>query len=445
MDWSYDLLTTPEQALLRALSVFAGGWTLAAAEAIGAGAGCDAGDVLDRLAALVEQSLVVRDDHAGEPRYRLLETVREYAREQLAAAGDEARDAVHRRHAAYFLALAEAAEPELRGSGQAAWFARLEAEHDNMRTALSWAAASGMGEATTGLRLAGALSWFWYVRGHFGEGRRWLERFLAAGTQVPAAVRAKGQTGAVRLAMMLGDGPAVRAFSEQALALWQELSDWPEYARTLHNLGLWVLRWEDDDEAGRALLDEALGIARQSGSEQLIGQCLSNLGFATLRLGDTATARRLLDEALAIPRQRTEPEFLANALAVLGRIAHAEGDTAQARALQSEALTVRGQHHGAWGVAWPLSGIAGLALDGCPELTARLLGVLDAMNQLRGDIPGHERSDRAAMTESARRALGDRHFEAAWAAGRVLPLAQAVAEALAFATTPPAAPARPAS
>jgi non-specific serine/threonine protein kinase len=447
MDWSYGLLTAPERALLRALSVFAGGFTLEAAEAVCGDVGVPfAGpdsqvDVLDLLASLVDKSLVVLGDREGEPRYRLLETVRQYAREKLDAADDGEHESVRRRHAAYFLALAEAAEPQLReGPEQLVWFARLETEHDNLRAALDWAAEQ---DATTGLRLAGALAWFWYIRGYFGEGRRWLERFLNAGADGPPSVRAKALHGAVTIATMLADGLAVRSFSEQALALRRELGDWLEYARTLHNLGQWTFRWEGDLDTGRALLEEALAITRrceEAGRERTIAYCLSNLGFAIHLLGDDSAARGLLEEAVALQRQRADKDGLAMALSGLARVSRAEGDTARARAQQAEALTLRRELHGPWGVAWPLSGIAELAVDDRPELTARLLGVLEVMNELRGDIVVHERIDREAMTEAARRALGEAAFAKEWAAGRSLPLAQAVAEALAYATTPPGAP-----
>jgi predicted ATPase/transcriptional regulator with XRE-family HTH domain len=436
MDWSYDLLTGPEQALLRALAVFAGGWTLEAAEAIGPGAGCDTVEVLDLLTALVAKSLVVRGDGAGEPRYRLLETVRAYAREKLVAAGDDERTAIHRRHAAYLLALAETAEPGLRGPEQAAWFARVEVEHDNLRSALGWAAEAGTGEATTGLRLAGALSWFWYIRGHFGEGRRWLERFLIAGAGTPPALRAKALQGAARLATPLGDTSAVRVFSEQALVLWQELGDWPEYARTLHNLGNLIYQWEAGYDTGRALMEEALAIGRRhTSAEGVIGHCLSHLGFIAYLRGDVVAARGLLEESLAIQRSRADMDGIAMALSMLGRVARAEGDVAGARALLAEALKLRSQFVGPWGVAFPLAGIAELALNGHPAFTARLLGALEAMDALRGGLPVHYQVARAAMTDAAQSALGDTEFAAAWAAGRALPPAQVVAEALAFVTT----------
>jgi non-specific serine/threonine protein kinase len=435
LDWSYNLLVEPEQMLLLRLAVFAGGWTLAAAEAVCAGESIDAIDVLDLLTALVDKSLVVLHDDEGEARYRLLETVRAYAREKLLDADAAEREAVLRRHAEYYLTLAEEAEPQLRGPEQQDWMSRLTRDHDNLRAALAWSAESG--EATTGLRLAGALAWFWYIRGHFGEGRRWLDRFLAEGTRAPPAVRAKALQGAAIVATMLGDGPAVRRLFEQTMAYYQELGDWHEHARALYNLGNWIYQWEADYETGQALIEEALAIGRQHpGAERLITRCLSGLGFVNYLRGDTVTARRQLQEALARERALANPEGIGMSASMLARVIHAQGDAVGALALQAESLTLRRGLSGAWSFAFPLAGIAELALAGHPAFTARLLGVLDTMDALRGGLPLHYRSARAAMADAALCALGDAAFEAARAAGRSLPLEQAVAEALAFVTTP---------
>jgi tetratricopeptide (TPR) repeat protein len=381
----------------------------------------------------VDQGLVQRLPPAGGvARFGMLETVREFALERLVAA-DEADEAA-RAHALYWLALSEEAEPRLRGPEQQDWMDRLARDHDNFRAALGWADAAG--EATLGLRLAGALEWFWYIRGHFGEGRLWLERFLAQGPQAPLAVRAKALQGAAGLATMLGDGPSVRSRYEEAIALYQELGDWFEYARALHNLGSWIYQWEGDYDTSRTLFEEALTIGRRHGGpERLIGFCLSHLGYIAYLQGDNVTARGLLEESLAVQRPGPDKYGIGMVLSQLGRVARAEGDAAGARALQAEALTMRREFVGPWGVALPLAGIAELALDGHPATTARLLGVLDAMDALRGDLPMHLQAARAAMADAARRALGDAEFEAARAAGRSLPLEQAVAEALAFVTS----------
>jgi non-specific serine/threonine protein kinase len=196
LDWSHELLSESERKVFRKLSVFAGGWKLEASEAVGVGGGIEEEDVLDVLSGLVEKSLVAaRERQESGVRYRMLEPIRQYAREKLEEVG-EAEEA-RRRHATFFLALAEEAEPKLQGPEDKEWLERLETEHDNLRAALSWALEQR--EADLGLRLAGALWLFWEGHGHYGEGHRWLEQTLARGSQASAVARAKALEGKGRL------------------------------------------------------------------------------------------------------------------------------------------------------------------------------------------------------------------------------------------------------
>jgi predicted ATPase len=240
--WSYDLLRPAEQSLFRRLAVFAGGWTLEAAEAAGADG---AGEVLDRLDALLSQSLLRREVRpGGESRYTMLETIREYALERLEESGATAQ--ARQVHATYFLALAEEAEPALRGPEQARWQQRLEQEHDNIRAVLAWtlAQANGTGGAlpiqgthsmleprVLGLRLAGALERFWTWRGYDTEGRRWLETLLAGSDKAPPQVRARACTTLGTLAWVSDDYAAAEAHHAQALALYRVLDDQQGTAR----------------------------------------------------------------------------------------------------------------------------------------------------------------------------------------------------------------------
>ena len=186
LDWSYELLDEPERKLFERLSVFMGGWTLEAAETVGTGDGVEEEDILELLSRLVDKSLVVAEAVEGEARYRMLEPIRQYGLEQLEQRGNA--DAARRRHAAFFLALAEESEPELRGPQQGEWLERLEMEHDNLRAALSWAL--GQEEETElELRLGGALGEFWHLRGYLSEGRRWLQAGLAKGEATLTAAR----------------------------------------------------------------------------------------------------------------------------------------------------------------------------------------------------------------------------------------------------------------
>jgi predicted ATPase len=227
MAWSYNLLHAGEQALFRRLSVFTGGCTLAAVAAVCQVGSELEGEVLGWLGTLVDQSLLVRASAADEePRFAMLETVREYALEQLEAAGEAT--ALRDRHLAWCVALAEAAQAPLEGPQQGMWLARLEREHDNLRAALAWSGAPGRGgteRAASGLQLASALWWFWWLRGHVSEGRGWLERMLGQETGVPAAPRARALNAAGVLAMTQDDHAQARALLEECLALRRALED----------------------------------------------------------------------------------------------------------------------------------------------------------------------------------------------------------------------------
>ena len=216
------LLQEQEKRLLHCLSVFSGGWTLEAAEQICSGEGIEEWEVLDLLTSLVEKSLVPFEDQGAEARYRLLETVRQYARDRLLEAGQA--EAVRDRHRDWFLALAEEAGPKLYGPEPGAWMDRLEREHDNLRAALAWSEAQEQGEV--GLRLGGALWWFWHVRGYWTEGREHLAGMLALpGAEARTMARAGVLVSAGMLARRQGDYRAERALAEESLAICRELGD----------------------------------------------------------------------------------------------------------------------------------------------------------------------------------------------------------------------------
>src|SRR4029453_18939027 len=221
LDWSYDLLSEEERLLLRRVSVFAGGWTLEAAEWVCVSDDMAGGDVLDLLTSLCDKSLVLAEHKGERSRYRLLETMRQYADEKLVESGDSR--AVRRRHRDYFLMLAEKVEPNLLGAEQAGWLQRLEDEHENLRASLESSleeAASGMG-----LRLCAALPRFWITRGHLSEGREWCARFLAGGEDERTEERAKALSAAGRLASYQSDYRAARALQEESLAIRRQLGD----------------------------------------------------------------------------------------------------------------------------------------------------------------------------------------------------------------------------
>ncbi|MDP9369539.1 MAG: AAA family ATPase, partial [Chloroflexota bacterium] len=249
--WSHDLLVPEEQVLFRRLAVFAGGFTLEAAEAVVPAAGDLGIDVLEGVASLVDKSLVRRTERPGdEPRFGMLETVREYARDRLAESDEQA--AVQSRHLGWCLALAEAAEPELRSAGQGTWLGRLETEHDNVRAALTWAGEGVEPESRAlGLRLAASLYTFWFVRSHWAEGREWLEELLRTDDSRPSAARAKALFVAGLLAFAAGDPAAAAARHEESLGMARAVGSRTVEALALYGLGDAARLQGDASEAGR--------------------------------------------------------------------------------------------------------------------------------------------------------------------------------------------------
>ena len=337
IDWSYDLLTDPEKLLLQRLSVFAGGWTLEAAEQVGTGEGATDWEVLDLLTSLTDKSLVVAEQSHGHSRYRLLETVRQYARERLVESGGG--EAVQERHRDYFLALAEESEPKLSGAEQAEWLQRLEEEHENLRAGLDWSLAeTGSGG---GLRICGALQRFWSTRGHLTEGRELCARALGkVGAVERTPERAKALNVAGALAYFQGDYPAARARHEESLAIRRQLGDRRGMAASLGNLGN-VASDQGDFVSARALYEESVAIMRELGNRMGVAASLNNLGNVACEQGDLASARALHEEFLTIMRELGDRGGIARALNNLGYVAYEQEDFVSARVLHEESLAIR--------------------------------------------------------------------------------------------------------
>jgi tetratricopeptide (TPR) repeat protein len=325
LDWGYELLEEPEKRLFRRVSVFAGGWTLEAVEAVGAGEGIEEGEVLDLVSRLVEKSLVVaRATPGGDLRYRMLEPVRQYGRERLENAGEtpacpetvacpDEMEAARRRHAAWYLALAEEAEPKLVGAEQAGWLDRLETEHDNLRAALGWFLAVDSGEAEKRLRLAGALGEFWRVRGHLSEGLRWLETALANGEEAPHA-RVKALVHAGWIAWVRADFGRSTVFSEEALALSRKLGDKAGAATALFNLGMVAIYDQMRAEEARALFEESLALRRELDDAAGASRALQRLGLISVVQQDFGRAAELYEESLMLARQAGDRVVIAVSL-----------------------------------------------------------------------------------------------------------------------------------
>ena len=431
LDWSHDLLREPGRTLLRRLAVFAGGWTLEAAEVVCAGDGLDEAEVLDLLAALVDHSLVVAEEHGGEPRSRMLETVRAYAAEQLAASGEAA--ALGRRHAAFFVTFAERADAGMHGKDHPAWRLRLRADYANLRAAHAWCRATP-DAAELELRLVGALGRFWFIDGLVGEGRAWLATALGRTAALrQTAARAWALYGAGMLAWSQGDAAAGRASLDESLAIARSLGDTRCLMAVLPFLSQIALA-AGELVAARALQEEAVALCRATGDDWMLTHALNLLGDAARLSGDLAAAERHYTEALSLAGAIGARSETSYELRNLGYIARARGAHAAARAGFAESLALNRADGELRAVAACLGALGGLAqAEGDPARATRLLGAASALLESTGaaafmptDQPEYER-DLAGV----RATLDEGTFAALWAEGRALSLDAAVAEALA--------------
>jgi len=359
LDWSYDLLSPEERQLLQRLSVFVGGWTLEATEAVCSGEEIEARQMLDLLASLVDKSLVIAEEWEDKTRYRLLESVRQYSRERLQASREERhwRD----RHLQFYLSLAEEAEPELTGVAQTEWLERLESEHDNLRAALIWSRQEKKC-AEAGLRLAGACWRFWNIRGYWSEGREHLQAILsqeAAGPQTPARARALNAVG--HMAFDQGDYTAARAFYEESLAIFRKLGDKQGIALSLGNLGN-VAYSQGAYATARALFEQGLPELRESGNKWGVAGSLNSLGNVAKDQGEYTRASSLYRESLALRRELGDRHGLAYTLLNLGNVAYLQGDYAAARTPFEECLAEFRELGDKWGVAGSLNSLGLIAL-----------------------------------------------------------------------------------
>ena len=369
IDWSWDLLSASERALLRRLSVFWDGWTLEAAEVVcGDAAGPDAilpNEVLDLLTHLVDKSLVVAEEQDGETRYHLLETIRQYAREKLLEAGLAETERVRDRHLNFFSRLANEAEPELRRADQLAWLARLETEHDNLRAALKWALSNWGIERS--LRLAADLSRFWYLRGYWKEGRDWLEQVLSqappkdAFAEPTARLRSARARALYGAAWLMDETGRDIPLYEQSLSLCRELGDTWGTAFSLRGLGV-TTSYRGNPEQGEPLLEESLALFRELGDPWGIALVLFSLAWVASNRDDNQRAQAMWDESLGLFRQSGDRWGIAVVLGGLGYIARLQGHYQKAAALSEESLALFRELGDKAGVAISLSRLGNVAL-----------------------------------------------------------------------------------
>jgi predicted ATPase/DNA-binding XRE family transcriptional regulator len=360
--WSYNLLSPEQRTLFCRLAVFVGGCCVESVAAVcntthGVPANVST-DVLDGLVALVDQSLLNRlEDVNGEPRFVMLETIREYALEQLDRSGEA--ETTQQRHAAFFLTLAEQAESYVRGAEQQRWLARLETEHDNLRAALA-RSQTVRGSTELGVRLAGALWWFWWVHGHWSEGRAWLERALEGGSDVLPSVRAKALLGAAWLACDQDDPVRAAALLEEGLALYHELGDTGGIAEALRAFG-WVAFNQGDMVRAATLVEESLALYRALGDRRGIAVALRSVGLVACAQGDATRGVPLVEESLTLFRALGDTGAIADALHGLGWVVCDQGDVARATALMQESLALYRQLGDVGGIAAGLNSLGELA------------------------------------------------------------------------------------
>jgi non-specific serine/threonine protein kinase len=471
IDWSYDLLSEPERVLFQRLAVFEGGFTLEATEVVCAGCGIEPDEILELLSHLVDKSLVVVGTQlqGREARYRLLETMRQYGRDRLLELGEA--EIIRQQHAAYYLALAEQAEPKLQGREQLAWLDRLEVEHDNLRAALRWSQA-GAQKGEMGLRLAGTLVMFWYLHGDWSEGRGWLESMLTQ-TEVLGRTQARARAfmGAGTLVYYQGDYGQATSYLEESLTMCRELGDKVGSAWSLYFLGHiasdqghyeqaaalfgdsvmlfrqspdkggvalslcllgWMTYYLDDNELATVLCQESLTLSRELGYPRSVAWALLCLGGVTMSQGDYGQAATLCEESLTLFRQLGSKDGIAWSLYTLGHVALFQGDYERAASNFSENLVLRRELGDKAGLAHTLAGLAGVAgAQGQSMQAARLFSATEVLlNTIKAFLEPFDRAVYDRHMVAVRASMDEAAFETAWAEGRVMPLDQAMAEAL---------------
>jgi predicted ATPase/DNA-binding SARP family transcriptional activator len=426
LSWSYALLKPAEQALFRLLAVFAGGWTLTAAETLAAGYRREVGreqgsdrSVRELLTALQQQSLLLHIQSETAQRYTMLETMRSYAAGLLAQHGEtaDARAA----HAAQYLQLAEQLEPWLRGEQQESYLAELEREHDNLRVALQYYADTQAAELM--LRLCGALGRFWLVRGHFSAGRRWVEQALRLPATAASAARAKALDCLGRLAWAQSDYSRAQSACEESLALHRAAGNQRGQAIALHTLGA-VAGYRGDYAAAAVRYTQSLTIKRKLGDAQSIAVTLNNLAITVQALGDAAQARVLLEESLALRRAAGDKGGVAESLHSLGDLALAEAEYARATAHYRESFALYQEVGDRESLPFVFEGLARVAAVNAElERAGQLWGAAQALREELGSpLPPSEQTTYSAAVAAARSASDGMSFETAWAQGRKLAL-----------------------
>jgi predicted ATPase/DNA-binding SARP family transcriptional activator len=428
IDWSHALLSEPERLLMKRLSIFAGGFTLEAAEVVCADERLECREVLDVLARLVDRSLVGMREHAGAARYHLLETMRQYAFARLEEAGEAA--GLQRRHAELFLALVEEAEPHLTSPRRHPWIARLRAEHDNLRAALAWSAQAA-GE--TNVRMAGALYWFWFHLGFWSEGSRWLTEALALpAARERGAARANALLAAGTLAFWRGDAATGQRWLEESRDLWGELGDPRRQGHASIYSGMCTLALSRDPARAQPSVDAAIAIFESLDDPWWLSHARNAAGALLLLRQEVAQASEQYRKSAALTRELGENLGLGIALHGLAETARRQGDVGRALEALREALVALRHEHDDMFIARTLETLAFLVLDQDDARgAARFIGAARALREGVGaPVIGVLTLLHGESVAAIRARLGEEAFAAALAEGRALTREQAVALAL---------------
>ena len=428
--WSYDLLSPAEQQLFRRLSVLAGRWTLESAEALGAGGVVRPVEVLGLLMRLVEQSLVLAESVAGGGlRYRMLEPVRQFAAALLAESGEA--EAIHRQHAAFFVALAERAHPEIQGPAQIDWLDRLETEHDNLSAAIGWSLA--VGDLESAVRIGWALAMSWVMHNWHAEGRLWMDQVLARGDNLPPLLRAKALYALGVVEYGPGDAERLLALSQESADLFRQTGYRHGEALALGLVAFAAIMLGDLDRAD-AVFRAGLEIVQGLGDKWAAAHMLSQQAVVPLRQGDYDQAVRHAEAALALTRQTGERLATCVSQIVLGQATAATGDRATAVEHYHAAIELAASIHDRVNVAYCLLGLCSVAAaEDQPERAARLFAAAEALLASVGNVDYTFRPDRRLVertVQGARTQLGEAAWTRACEEGRALTFEEAVAYGL---------------
>ena len=425
--WSHDLLRPREQTLLRRLSVFAGGWSLDAIENV-TGNVDEVGDALDGISALVDQSLVVLERNRADPRYDMLDVVREYAAARLSDAGET--DEIERRHALHYLALSEAAEPHLVRSGHEDWFRRLDVDRGNLRRGMAWTIDHG--ETLLALRYSVALWRYWRQLGEFAEGRRWSDAALAVSGSAPPSLRAKALAAAAALAFPQADHARLAELAAEAIGLAHQSEDPMDLRNALTVRGFVAMcqgRYTDALEP----YTECVAICRRLGISWQLATSHLNLGAALLHCGRGGEAVARFQDALRLYRVLGDDVFAARVLNHIAHAALADNDLVRADRLACEALASVAEQGERQGIAEGLETLAAVAAErSAVERAATLAGAATA---IRDTIASHAAPFDVAITgpllDKIKASVSEERWHRAWDRGAALDSAAAVAYALA--------------